>query len=109
MSVSAVFKMCWRCPPGPVAGVRSVAMATIVEPSGGPVEPFRGRDDNLLALRCVCHGVVDAVLAVEGLVMRAPVSRASVRNQLLEAVFSEHYSGFCRLAALLLGDGAAAE
>ena len=31
------------------------------------------------------------------------------REDLLEGVFAEHYGGFCRLATLLLGDGAGAE
>ena len=38
-----------------------------------------------------------------------PVGPATHKNDLLEAVFVEHYGGLCRLAALLLGDGAGAE
>jgi RNA polymerase sigma-70 factor (sigma-E family) len=53
--------------------------------------------------------VVDAALALGGSVTVGPVAASSHGNDLLEAVFSEHYGGFCRLATLLLGDGAAAE
>jgi RNA polymerase sigma-70 factor (sigma-E family) len=53
--------------------------------------------------------VVDAALVLEESVTAGPAGRPSDRDVLLEAVFSEHYGGFCRLAALLLGDAAAAE
>jgi RNA polymerase sigma-70 factor (sigma-E family) len=38
-----------------------------------------------------------------------PVSHAKQTNDLLEAVFADHYGGFCRLATLLLDDRSAAE
>jgi RNA polymerase sigma-70 factor (sigma-E family) len=38
-----------------------------------------------------------------------PTDRIQQKNDLLEAVFSEHYVGFCRLATLLLDDRSAAE
>ena len=53
--------------------------------------------------------MVDAALVLGGSVTVGPVAASSHGNDLLEAVFSEHYGGFCRLATLLLGDGAAAE
>jgi RNA polymerase sigma-70 factor (sigma-E family) len=53
--------------------------------------------------------VVDATLVLRGSVTMDPKRAATQRDDLLGAVFSEHYGGFCRLATLLLGDGAAAE
>jgi RNA polymerase sigma-70 factor (sigma-E family) len=41
--------------------------------------------------------------------MATPEAGPPGSNALLEAVFAEHYGGLCRLATLLLDDGAAAE
>lgn len=41
--------------------------------------------------------------------MVPPKGRPAAPKSLLEAVFAEHYGGLCRLATLLLDDGAAAE
>jgi RNA polymerase sigma-70 factor (sigma-E family) len=62
-----------------------------------------------LGLWCVFDGVVDAMLVLGGSVTEGETYRRQNENDLLGAVFSEHYGGFCRLATLLLGDGAAAE
>ena len=50
--------------------------------------------------------MLDAAVLLE-----APVTsgRTAQGRDLLEAVFAEHYGGFCRLATLILGDAAAAE
>jgi RNA polymerase sigma-70 factor (sigma-E family) len=48
-------------------------------------------------------------LVLDAPVTVGPPGPGSRENELLEAVFAEHYGGFCRLAALLLGDGAGAE
>jgi RNA polymerase sigma-70 factor (sigma-E family) len=53
--------------------------------------------------------VGDVVLVLERPVTHGPSDRAAPGNALLEAVFSEHYGGFCRLATLLLDDRGAAE
>jgi RNA polymerase sigma-70 factor (sigma-E family) len=53
--------------------------------------------------------VVDAMLVLGGSLTVGPAERGSPKNDLLEAVFAEHYGGFCRLATLLLGDVAGAE
>jgi RNA polymerase sigma-70 factor (sigma-E family) len=53
--------------------------------------------------------VVDATLVLGRSVTVGPAERGSPKNDLLEAVFAEHYGGFCRLATLLLGDAAGAE
>jgi RNA polymerase sigma-70 factor (sigma-E family) len=78
-------------------------MPTIVGPGRPRVEPVR---DNPPESPCVCEGVLDAAVLLE-----APVTsgRTAHDRDLLEAVFNEHYSGFCRLAALILGDAQAAE
>jgi RNA polymerase sigma-70 factor (sigma-E family) len=53
--------------------------------------------------------VVDAALVLGGAVSGAATGTGADREVLLEGVFAEHYGGFCRLATLLLGDGAGAE
>jgi RNA polymerase sigma-70 factor (sigma-E family) len=53
--------------------------------------------------------VVDAALVLGGSVRAGAAGRDANREDLLEAVFAEHYGGFCRLATLLLGDGSGAE
>jgi RNA polymerase sigma-70 factor (sigma-E family) len=53
--------------------------------------------------------VVDAALVLGRSVRAGAAGRPANREDLLEAVFAEHYGGFCRLATLLLGDGSGAE
>jgi len=65
--------------------------------------------DNLGTLSCVCEGVTGAALVAPPSVNTGPEERRARSNDLLEAVFSEHYGGFCRLATLLLSDASAAE
>jgi RNA polymerase sigma-70 factor (sigma-E family) len=106
ISDSAVSKMCWRWPPG------ADELSGAIPPLSGlppPQSNHTGQGDNLPGRPCVCDGVVDAALVFEGSVTVGPSGRAAQRDDLLEAVFSEHYGGFCRLAGLLLGDSAAAE
>jgi RNA polymerase sigma-70 factor (sigma-E family) len=50
-----------------------------------------------------------AVVALGYPLSAAPQGRAGPKNDLLEAVFADHYEGFCRLATLLLDDRSAAE
>lgn len=54
----------------------------------------------------VAHG---AVLALEEVRTIQPADRGSARDEQVVGLFAEHYGGLCRLAALLLGDAAAAE
>jgi RNA polymerase sigma-70 factor (sigma-E family) len=72
---------------------------------GGGVE----RRDNHRRPSGVCEGVGDVALALERSVSAGPIRRAVAPNDVLEAVFSQHYGGFCRLATLLLDDRGAAE
>ena len=108
MSERAVSKMCWRWPP---AGRRRPPL-TIPPLSGlgaGPVEPLARADDNPGGATGVC-GVCRMAPRCSGAGDRGPPRRvAQEPNALLEAVFAEHYAGFCRLATLLLDDRAAAE
>jgi len=53
--------------------------------------------------------VLEGILLLGEPVTEAPPRRVAREQVLLEAVFTEHYTGFCRLAALLLDDRAAAE
>jgi RNA polymerase sigma-70 factor (sigma-E family) len=53
--------------------------------------------------------VADVALVAFAPVRTGPSGRLAHPNDLLEALFSEHYGGFCRLAALLLDDASAAE
>jgi RNA polymerase sigma-70 factor (sigma-E family) len=72
---------------------------------GGGVE----RRDNRRRPSGVCEGVGDVALVLERPVSAGSARRAGAGSDLLEAVFSQHYGGFCRLATLLLGDRGAAE
>jgi len=65
--------------------------------------------DNLGTPWCVYEGVTGAALMASPSVITGPEERRARSNDLLEAVFSEHYGGFCRLATLLLSDASAAE
>jgi len=53
--------------------------------------------------------VADVALVAVAPVRTGPLGRLARPNDLLEALFLEHYGGFCRLAALLLDDASAAE
>jgi RNA polymerase sigma-70 factor (sigma-E family) len=49
------------------------------------------------------------MVALPGGVSVEQSARAAARDTLLEGLFTAHYGGLCRLAALLLGDAAGAE
>jgi RNA polymerase sigma-70 factor (sigma-E family) len=53
--------------------------------------------------------VGDVALVLERPVSVGPRRQSAAGDDLLEAVFSQHYGGFCRLATLLLDDRGAAE
>ncbi|MGH9047814.1 MAG: SigE family RNA polymerase sigma factor [Acidimicrobiales bacterium] len=53
--------------------------------------------------------MADATLVLEAPVTTAPAGRPARGNEVLERVFAQHYTGFCRLATLLLDDRSAAE
>jgi RNA polymerase sigma-70 factor (sigma-E family) len=48
-------------------------------------------------------------LALEEVRTTQPADRGSARDEQVVGLFEQHYGGLCRLAALLLGDAAAAE